>query len=100
MQYQTMTFLKKFPNKNFLEWLKDAYLNPLKDLGFTCDNIASTAKNNNDLNFHVLHLNHDGQTSYKRDWLETICTQDDDSQPHSTYTLYMGELWVFIPFYT
>jgi len=26
-------------------------------------------------------------------------TQDDDGQPHATYTVFFGELWHFVPYY-
>jgi hypothetical protein len=88
----------KLPNREFSTFIRESYSDPLKKLGFTLDKVSSTPENTHDLNFHILEFSHDQVKPFRKDWLDAICIQDDDSQPNSTYTIYLGTLWVFIPF--
>lgn len=34
-----------------------------------------------------------------RNAVDELFTRDDDSQPHACYTIFIGEIWHFVPYY-
>ncbi len=85
--------------------LKDI-IEPLHDLGFRLEDYHGYHSEKTGTGHHMLLFeefadkidigDESPDSNYSK--LKKICTQDDDSQPHATYRLYLGNLWLFIPF--
>lgn len=85
--------------------LKDI-IEPLHYLGFRLEDYHSYYSEPVGAGHHMLFFEEFGgpidicdespDSNYSK--LRKICTQNDDSQPHATYRLYLGSLWLFIPF--
>jgi hypothetical protein len=80
-----------------IDWLKEVYLNRLKELGFSLTHYTQIC-NRDEGGLHYLILEHDGKTEYREHWLRDVCEYQDDSQPCSTYSLYFYILYLFIPY--
>jgi hypothetical protein len=91
-----------------VEWLKEVYVNDLNRLGFQMRKYAHVWDKDDEEGCHILKLEEvyeAGQKSITHDdriveyeAMQNICTQDDDGQPHATYRLHNGTLWLFIPY--
>lgn len=106
-QLKTLGRLDKNVDLEFSrDYLNPLYIDPLKKLGYEfkgyktiCDDLQSPGMSCHILFFmeveHGLHIAPDE----KYEKMVEICTQDDDNQPHATYRLYMGSLFIMIPYF-
>ncbi len=90
----------------FREWLNETFIEPLTKRfpAFELTGYAGTEVDDYSNGCHILTFNHpigNGETFTEDDLMELdkICTQDDDSQPLSTYRFQFGTLWIFIPYW-
>lgn len=86
------------------DYLHPLWIDPLKEFGFEFIGLKSLRDNETNMGCHILFFQHalDRTELFSKkdyDQIVKICTQDDDGQPHATYRLYMGDLYVMIPFY-
>lgn len=90
-----------FEQSEYKAHLEETFINPLNDLGFSLVATNSFGPddkgNHNYYGNHTLILEHDNKTAYTDDQIQKLMI-DDDSQPFSTFQLYLGTLWVFIPY--
>jgi hypothetical protein len=89
------------------EWLNEAFLDPLKGLGFEFKGYAHVWDEEDSNGTHILKFEEEVSDKpsivmdeRRGDWesMAQICTQDDDSQPPATFRYYLGKLWVYIPY--
>lgn len=94
-------------DREFLnDYCLEDIIKPLHDLGFRMEDYHAHHSEKTGAGHHMLFFEEFGDeidlddetpdSNYSK--LKKICTQDDDSQPHATYRLYLGNLWLFIPF--
>jgi hypothetical protein len=102
-----MNRLRLIPNKNsrlFEELLADMFIDPLEnELGFEFIGYNSLSEGKGGNGVHVLMFNEkiNGKMDIEGpefERLKEICQQDDDGQPYSTFRLWLGHLWVMVPF--
>jgi hypothetical protein len=87
--------------EEFADHLSEGFIDPLADLGFDLLEYSYAHLEAHEGGVHVLEFdyfndNNISQASLKR--VDEICTQDDDSQPAANYRLWLGTLWLFIPY--
>lgn len=94
----------KWPAKNleeFLGYLREVYILPLKDLGLEFKGFTSLDEPDDSGGVHILRFERkDDAPEFRLKWLADICDQDDDGQPFSTHRYHNGDLWIFIPYYS
>ncbi len=86
---------------DFADQLSEMFINPLAELGFEFEEYSYAHLQVNEGGVHVLEFDFnddDHINSIKLNSVNEICTQDDDSQPAANYRLWMGTLWLFIPY--
>jgi len=81
----------------FINYIDELYIHPLKELGFRLTNYGSFNDIQQSYIIHNLIFEHDNKTYLDYNRLKEIGIQDDDNQPHSTFRLYLGTLFIFIP---
>jgi hypothetical protein len=87
----------KLMEKEAKEWLDESFIKPLESLGFHLTHYSQFSDNRM-YGLHYLIFQHNGTIAYRHQWVNDICVQDDDSQPKSSYTLYLDNLFLSIPY--
>jgi hypothetical protein len=88
-------------------WLDQVYAQDLAKLGFEIKRYSHVWDKEDEEGCHIVKfieitqggpsiMDESREADYKK--LQEICTQDDDGQPHATYRLHNGTLWLFIPY--
>lgn len=90
-----------FQDPEFKTQLEEQFINPLKELGFELvgtNSFGPTDLSDNISGCHTLIFERTRKLyPYDISEIQKLMV-DDDSQPLSTYQLYFGTLWVFIPY--
>jgi len=87
-----------------LAYFQEEFVEPLRKLGFTFSGIGGIVTH--DKGAHILFFEFDEDRFQLpidgsiRDQLDSICIKDDDPTGglYSCWQMYLGSLWVFIPF--
>jgi len=80
------------------DYINPLFADPLRKLGFKLEAVGSLTTKDLGTQTHVLIFEQQGElTDNVLEKIKEICTIDDDSQPHATYRMYFGTLFVFIP---
>lgn len=86
------------------QWIYETFVGPLEKYGFRLQAYSAYHSENLDQGFHMIKMELKEGTEIPLEgpiWNEivAITNQDDDNQPHATHRYYMGDLWIFIPYY-
>ena len=93
----TLDQYKNDKNQDWLDLLQETLVNPLREFGFALQQYQEVFNDNGGT--HILCFEHEDSTKeYREHWIKNLMF-DDDGQPESCYTLYMGTLFIFIPFF-
>ena len=97
---RTLQFNENVPEAEFIQYINEQYLIKLFDMGFTLQGYNHLEPKQPDLaGVHILQLEQtDENKGYTVKQIEELLT-DDDGQPMSTYSLFLGSLIIFIPYY-
>ena len=94
-----MEFLKE-SNIFMDEWrdqLEKQFINPLKKMGYEFAHYGHQSHDQSCQGIHTLIFNWDYKTKHYMNWIKDLMV-DDDGQPMSNYTYYLGTLWIYIPY--
>lgn len=83
----------------FKEHLLESFINPLNQLGFELLTYTHLIDQETISGTHILTFEHNRTTEYREHWVRDICTQKDDNQPPAIYSLYFGNLFLYIPYF-
>ena len=97
---RTLEFNDQAPEAEFIQYINEQYLIKLFDMGFTLQGYNSLKPKGENLEgVHILILERTDETkTFRTHWIEDMMT-DDDSQPTSTFSLSLGTLFIFIPYF-
>lgn len=90
-----MQFITKIDPEYLID-LKSQFIEPLRNLGFECQSYSEIG--DKEQGTHILYFQHEHEEKlYSLEEINLLMV-DDDSQPYSTFRLYQGSLWVYIPY--
>ena len=86
--------------EDFTLHLSEGFIDPLAKLGFEFKEYAYAHLEINEGGVHIIEFDYqlDSLSKANEKKMVSICTQDDDSQPAANYRLWLGTLWLFIPY--
>ena len=86
-----------FYQSDFLEAINKNFIQPLEDLGFDLLGTSSLFTSSKDESVHILIFKKSNSKKSNSKAIHKICTQEDDSQPCSTYSFAFNTLFLMIP---
>ena len=99
MQTRTRDKILADQGKEFLDYLKETFINDIEIHGFDLSDYVHADLVDSEVGVHILLF--DEAHSKPKDWnkLNEICPQQDDNQTPAHYTEYFGNLVLYIPFF-